>query len=257
MKNKSAFDAHTGICYVPENTTSVEEGGYTYRDFLELTGGDLQLAEEVFDLCEGQQPADVLAVLETLPPVAARLSLKMVNLKRELITTILSGLATGPQPLLLFSVEGKDRLLLGATYADDSILDYITCLGVDRAEDGAVTGATIYSHFGNQLSLEQLQINDLFNLVSHLPQAWDGAVEVSDTTRVFGTFENTTRALEELYAQKAYLELTNRDATLGIYGHQLTGSYKDQTSKTVYVHIQIGGVLEEPEPSFDGSWHYE
>ena len=55
-KSYVAFDLKEGICYVPEyaedNITvdsTVEDGAYTYKNFLELAGGNEKVAQHIFD----------------------------------------------------------------------------------------------------------------------------------------------------------------------------------------------------------------
>jgi hypothetical protein len=56
-KNYVAFELKEGICYVPEHTdnenikvaSAIEEGAYTYQDFLDLTGGNEEIAKAIFD----------------------------------------------------------------------------------------------------------------------------------------------------------------------------------------------------------------
>ena len=51
-KNPGNFAKKIGVCYVPE----LSDSEYTYRDFLELCGGNEQLAEYVFEMVDWQHP---------------------------------------------------------------------------------------------------------------------------------------------------------------------------------------------------------
>lgn len=53
--NEDAFHRQAGICYIAEN-----ESVYTYTDFLTLTNGETSVAERLFELCDGQNPATIL-----------------------------------------------------------------------------------------------------------------------------------------------------------------------------------------------------
>ena len=51
-KNPGNFIKKSGVCYVPE----LSDSEYTYRDFLELCGGNEELAEYVFEMVDWQHP---------------------------------------------------------------------------------------------------------------------------------------------------------------------------------------------------------
>ena len=254
MKNQFAFDAHVGVCYTPKNVnTATESDSFTYRDFIELTSGDPNMAEQVFANCSGQHPAEVLETLETLPPVAAKLYLQMAGLKNQLLDEILTILQKQTQPLLLYPPDLMDGIQLGATYSDDSILDFVICLTIVRNDTGVVTGATINTKFGNELSLSALQIDDLYKLYNYIPNAYTDELEVSNAQQVFNTASSTGEALVELVSQKEYMETNSRSSDLRISGNQLSGSYIDNAGQyhTVFIEIRPSQeVWEEPNFSY-------
>ena len=55
-KNSTNFYDRKGICYVPE----LSEQEYTYQDFLDLCGGNSQLAKYVFETIDWQHPESLV-----------------------------------------------------------------------------------------------------------------------------------------------------------------------------------------------------
>ena len=60
------FNDNSVVIYTPEKWDKYEEGsdGLTGKDFFNLCGGDISLAERVYYMCEWQHPATILAELD-------------------------------------------------------------------------------------------------------------------------------------------------------------------------------------------------
>lgn len=55
-KNLANFERKKGVCYVPE----LSDDEYTYQDFLDLCGGNPDMAEYVFETVDWQHPESLI-----------------------------------------------------------------------------------------------------------------------------------------------------------------------------------------------------
>ncbi|TSC54110.1 MAG: Uncharacterized protein LiPW30_766 [Parcubacteria group bacterium LiPW_30] len=55
-KNFGNFQNQSGVCYVPE----LSETEYTYQDFLEMSGGNAEVAKDIFETVDWQHPETYL-----------------------------------------------------------------------------------------------------------------------------------------------------------------------------------------------------
>lgn len=53
FKDRKAYEDKKRICYIPENDNT----GYTYEDFVKIAGGNIRIADLLFDMVDWQHPA--------------------------------------------------------------------------------------------------------------------------------------------------------------------------------------------------------
>ena len=258
FKDEAAFTAGFGICYIPEHWDFNDGPGLSFADFMRLTEGDWEAARTLFDRVEWQHPQTLMEEEERhlLPPPAdtrTAMAQTLASCQNALLLATRQALTTFPKKgrLLLFPTDFGQRITLGTTYSDDSILDYLVCLERVMNADGTLGEVYLYTQFGNRMGLERLGPTDLCTLVNALDTVYDGPIEVSDNQKVYGVYETTDQALDELYSQQAYIESHYPSATLLLDGYSLSGSYVDRDGNRKYLHIELKAHREVNQLVYD------